>query len=263
MAAPKSVKTSPRSCRIVGVITTSLDLRLALRMAHPPDLFELRLDYLVGIEKEMKNKVSRLRVPVIITARHPAEGGANNLSLKRRSELLWRFLPHARYIDLELRSVPGFRSLLEATRRQNVGRIISLHHLNSTPTSRNLHARARAAKSHGADFFKIATRTDTPAQLARLLDFVSHEDASLPLIAMGIGKLGGISRIALARAGSVLAYASLGEKRVEGQLSVEQLRAAFDIFEIGPGRSPRVCHVERSRDISYHLRPKREDERKQ
>jgi 3-dehydroquinate dehydratase I len=203
-----------------------------MRMPHPPGLFELRLDYLVGSENELENKMSRLRVPVIITARHPAEGGANNLSLKRRRELLSRFLPQARYVDLELRSVRAFRSLLDEARRRNVGRIISFHDLDSTPSLRSLHAKARGAKSYGADVFKIATRTDTPAQLARLLNFVSNQDASLPLSAMGIGKLGGISRVALARSGSVLTYASLEEKRIEGQLSVKQLRSAFDIFEI-------------------------------
>jgi 3-dehydroquinate dehydratase-1 len=233
MAARKTVKASHRPYRIVGVITTSSELRLAVRMPQPPDLFELRLDYLVGIENELENKVSRLRVPVIITARHPAEGGANNLSLKRRRELLSRFLPQARYVDLELRSVRAFQPLLEAARDRNVGRIISFHHLDSTPSPRSLRAKARAAKSYGADVFKIATRTDTPAQLARLLNFVSNQDASLPLSAMGIGKLGGISRVALARSGSVLTYASLEAKRIEGQLSVKQLRAAFDIFEIG------------------------------
>jgi 3-dehydroquinate dehydratase-1 len=233
MAAGKSVKASQRPSRIVGVITTSSELRLAMRMPHPPGLFELRLDYLVGIENELENKMSRLRVPVIITARHPAEGGANNLSLKRRRELLSRFLPQARYVDLELRSVRAFRSLLDEARRRNVGRIISFHDLDSTPSPRSLHAKARAAKSCGADVFKIAARTDTPAQLARLLNFVSNQDASLPLSAMGIGKLGGVSRVALARSGSVLTYASLEAKRIEGQLSVKQLRAAFDIFEIG------------------------------
>lgn len=233
MAARKSVKASHRSYRIVGVITTSSELRLAMRMPHPPDLFELRLDYLVGIENELENKMSRLRVPVIITSRHPTEGGANNLSLKRRRELLSRFLPQARYVDLELRSVRAFPSLLDEARRRNVGRIISFHDLDSTPSLRSLHAKARAAKSYGADVFKIATRTDAPAQLARLLNFVSNQDGSLPLSAMGIGKLGGISRVALARSGSVLTYASLEAKRIEGQLSVKQLRAAFHIFEIG------------------------------
>ena len=42
---------------------------------------------------------------------------------------------------------------------------------------------------------------------------------------MGIGRLGAISRVLLARAGSVLIYASVGAVTdVEGQLSLEQLR---------------------------------------
>ncbi len=43
---------------------------------------------------------------------------------------------------------------------------------------------------------------------------------------MGIGKLGAISRVLLARAGSALVYASLtAATDIEGQLSLEQLRA--------------------------------------
>jgi 3-dehydroquinate dehydratase len=42
---------------------------------------------------------------------------------------------------------------------------------------------------------------------------------------MGIGKLGAISRVLLARAGSALVYASIAERSdIEGQLSLEQLR---------------------------------------
>jgi 3-dehydroquinate dehydratase len=42
---------------------------------------------------------------------------------------------------------------------------------------------------------------------------------------MGIGKLGAISRILLARAGSALVYASISTRtNIEGQLSLEQLR---------------------------------------
>ena len=87
MTARKSVKARRRLCRIVGVITTKSELRLAIRMAHPPDLFELRLDHLVAIANKLESEISRLRVPIVITARHPAEGGANNLSLQRRREL--------------------------------------------------------------------------------------------------------------------------------------------------------------------------------
>ena len=230
MTAPKSVKAGRRACLLVGVITTLAELRLARRMSQPPDLFELRLDHLVRVQNELARHLANWRAAIIITARHPAEGGANNLSPQLRRELLMRFLPHARYVDVELRSVRALRLVLETARRRRVGRIVSFHHLASTPSPRSLHAKALAAASYRADIFKVATRTDTPAQLARLISFASSQDARLPLSVMGIGKLGGISRVALAGSGSVLTYASLGEKRVEGQLTVGQLRKALEIF---------------------------------
>jgi 3-dehydroquinate dehydratase-1 len=113
-----------------------------------------------------------------------------------------------------------------------VARILSLHDFDSTPTPRSLHAKARIAKSLGAAIFKVATRTDTPAQLARLLEFVSHDEVALPVSVMGVGKLGALSRIVLAGCGSVMAYASLAEKQVEGQSSVHQLREAFRVLDL-------------------------------
>jgi 3-dehydroquinate dehydratase I len=224
MAARTSVKARRPFLRLVGVIRSQDDLRFALRMRNPPDLFEVRLDHLVGIVNELENKLSILPAPLIITARHPREGGANKLSIKQRHELLSRFLPRARYVDVELRSAKAFRSLLEIARRKKVRRIISFHNFRSTPSTRSLRARARAAKSCGADIFKVATRTDTPAQLAQLLDFIANKNVDLAVSAMGIGKLGGKSRRELMRRGSVLNYAHLGRARIAGQPSLRDIR---------------------------------------
>ena len=215
--------------RVVGVITSRRNLDLAIRMRKLPDLFELRLDHLMdpaaaGLD-ELEEKMSRLRAPLIVTARHPQEGGANRLNLGQRHDLLSRFLPHARYIDFELRSAAALHLLLRLAQKKNVRRIISFHNLKSTPDSRSLRVRARTAKSFGADIFKVATRTDTPVQLAQLLDFMTNKDVDLAVSVMGIGKLGAISRVLLAYCGSALVYVSLGESDIEGQLSLEQLRA--------------------------------------
>jgi 3-dehydroquinate dehydratase-1 len=166
-----------------------------------------------------------------MTARHPREGGANQLSTQQRRDLLSRFLPRARYIDVELRSVNALRPLLEAARWKNVGRIVSFHDLKATPDLRTLRTKARAAKAHGANIFKLATRTDKPAQLARLFDFMTKKNVDFAVSVMGIGKLGAISRVLLAHCGSALIYASIGESQIEGQMSLEQLRA----FGIGSG----------------------------
>src|SRR5260370_20121571 len=127
-----------RRLRLVGVIMSLADLDSAIRMRKPPDLFELRLDQLARDVDEVERKLSKLRVPLIMTARHPREGGANQLSAQQRRDLLSRFFPRARYIDVELRSVNALRSLLQAARKKNVGRIVSFSDLKAMPSARTL-----------------------------------------------------------------------------------------------------------------------------
>ena len=218
--------------QLVGVIASPADFRFAVTMLEPPDLFELRLDHLCGALDQLERKMAILSSPVIITARDPREGGANNLSQKERHDLLLRFLPRAKYVDVELRSARAFKSLLAHARKQNVRRILSLHDFKSTPSARILRAKASLAKMHGADIFKIATRTDTPAQLTRLIDFVTDKGVDFPVSAMGIGKLGALSRVILAQLGSVLIYTSMGRPNVEGQLSIRQSPSALSALKI-------------------------------
>jgi 3-dehydroquinate dehydratase type I len=223
MMARRSIRRHPQ---VVGVIASRIDLERALRMHRPPDLFELRLDRLEGLADQVENVLPKLRAPLIVTARDPREGGVIKLRLRQRRDLLARFLNHADYVDVELRSVRALRSLLKLASNKSVRRIISFHNFKSTPSARILALKAREARSHGADIFKVATRADTPMELGRLLEFMTSNRSDLALAVMGIGKLGAISRVLLARAGSVLIYASVGDvSDVEGQLSLEQLRA--------------------------------------
>jgi 3-dehydroquinate dehydratase-1 len=222
MMVRHAVKRRPR---IVGVIASRVDLDRAVRMHRPPDLFELRLDrFPAAVVDGLEKMLPKLGAPLIITARHPQEGGAGKLSMRKRRALLTRFLTRADYIDVELRSARAMRSLLALAGKKKVCRIISFHSFKSTPSTRLLWTKARNAKVHRADIFKVATRTDKPAELGRLLDFITSSRVDLPVAVMGVGQLGAISRVLLARAGSVLTYASLGAASdIEGQLSLEQL----------------------------------------
>jgi len=219
-------RSAPNGPRVVGVIASPADMDRAMRIRTPPNLFELRLDCLAGVVDQLENRLPKLRAPLIITARHPEEGGANKLSLRQRRDLLTRFLNHAAYLDVELRSASAMRGLFTLAKRKKVRRIISFHNFKSTPHPRMLARKAHAAKANGASIFKVATRTHTPIELARLLEFITNKHMELPIAAMGIGRLGAISRVLLARAGSAFVYASVGdESDIEGQLSLKQLRA--------------------------------------
>ena len=231
MTTRKRVKG--RRHQLVAVIASTADLSAAIKMKPLPDLFELRLDSLCPITTSVENKISRLRAPLIITARDPREGGIGNLSVDARRALLQRFMQRASQVDVELRSARQFAALLASARKRKVRWILSYHNFKSTPSSRSLCAKARQAKKLGADIFKVATRTDSPPELSRLIDFITScsgdrkRIGQLPISAMGIGKLGAISRLLLARCGSALNYASLGRPNVEGQLSIDVLRSAI------------------------------------
>ena len=224
MPTRRSLKTCTRRSRTVGVIVTLADLRFAARMSAPPDLFELRLDRLTKHLAEVEDAVKKLRAPIIITARHPLEGGTNKLNARQRAALLLRFLDHTDYVDIELRALCELRSVYRQARAKKIGLIVSFHDLKHTPSLPRLRAKARAAVTAGADIFKVAVRTDNHTQLQRLLDFFDEQHVDLAMSAMGMGKLGRKSRRELMRRGSVLNYARLGRPSFPGQPSLRAIQ---------------------------------------
>ena len=213
--------------QIVAVIFSRADLQRALRLRNPPDLFELRLDAWGAKADEAQRAIGKLPAPLIITAREPREGGANALSLRQRRDLLLQFLPHAAYLDIELRSARGLAPLLKQARAREIRTILSVHDLTKTPARARLHSMAHTAHSLGADIFKVATRTDTRAELQRLLDLFELQHAKMKIAVMGIGRFGRISRVESARRGAALSYVHLGEPQAAGQLSLTQIRRAL------------------------------------
>jgi 3-dehydroquinate dehydratase-1 len=216
--------TKSAQAKIAGVISSRADLDRALRLRTPPGLFELRLDAFGAKIGAVRSRIGELGGGIIITARHPQEGGANQLSGRQRGKLLLSFLPRAAWVDVELRSASAMAAVFRAARKNGVRTVLSFHDFQGTPDARRLDELARQAARLGADLFKAATRTDTPAQLQRLLDWFERARRTQKIAAMGIGKLGRKSRLELARRGCPLNYAHLGGSRVAGQLSIAELR---------------------------------------
>lgn len=213
--------------RIVGVIASPAALALAVRSPRPPDLFELRLDALRRSLGKVERVIAQLPAPLILTARHPSEGGLGQLTNAERRALLRRFLEHATLVDLELRSVRQMKVLMEEIRRRQIGLIISHHDLRDTPSLDELRRLTNSAAAHQPAIIKIASRTDTPRQLARLVSFFAETNRTdFPIAAMGIGSLGLASRRQLDRLGSALTYVSLSKANVPGQPTLGQLRRA-------------------------------------
>ena len=221
---PRALLDDAGSPQIVGVILNRTELRRATRMRNPPDWFELRLDALLPESDGLEADIRMLQAPLIMTARHPREGGLNRLSTEKRRTLLRGFLRHAACVDIELRSAPAFTTILSEARRKKIRTIVSFHDFHETPRRWRLDEIAHTARSLGADYLKIATRTDTLAELARLREFFQRERLHMKIAVMGLGRLGRISRVEFARDHSALNYAHLGSAQIRGQLSITQLR---------------------------------------
>jgi 3-dehydroquinate dehydratase I len=222
--------TSTTTPAIVGVILSTADLSRAIALRTAPDLFEVRLDALTQGIEQIRDKLGKLQAPFIVTARHPSEGGSNRLRPRERRALLLRFMPGAAYVDVELCSARALANVLEEARARNIGTIVSFHDFKGTPTATRFEEIVCAARSLGADILKVATRTDSPAQLVRLRDFFWRHRGKIEIemAVMGIGRLGRSSRLEFAAAGSALNYAHLGTPQTEGQLSITELRHALE-----------------------------------
>jgi 3-dehydroquinate dehydratase type I len=216
-------RTKIPDCAIVGVIASIDELRLATRMRAPPDLFELRLDHLPNLRESQLLKLSR---PLIITARHPAEGGKKLQT--GRCDLLLEFLPRAKFVDVELRSLRELDAVWDEARRGRVGRICSFHDFKRTPQPAVLQKKMLRARKARADVFKIVTRADTLRDLLTLFEFLWTELSSMRLCVMAMGKFGPMSRLFFREAGSSFIYAPLRHPLHHGQLTFRQLRGQHD-----------------------------------
>ena len=217
MSGIKTSSVLRAEAKVVGAVHSPGALRCALEIRPSDvDFLEIRVDAFADNPDAALCVLPRLRVPLIVTVRHPAEGGANRLNYRERRDLFARFLPFAKLIDIELRSLENLASTVAEARRAGIKIIASTHFFRRTPSAVELQRSVRRAHAAGADIAKLAALASTPAALARLLALFCRPQP-LPLSIMGMGAFGKISRLLFAQAGSVLNYGYLDRPNASGQ----------------------------------------------
>jgi len=206
---------------VVGTIHNPKALAAALRLRpNAVDFLEVRVDAFADAPAcaALEKSLPRLKTPLIVTVRHPVEGGAGHLGVAQRRALFGRFLQYASLVDVELRSAEPLRELREEAQSKGIGVILSHHDFRKTPSLAKLLELRAKAKNAGCTVFKVATVANTPHDLAVLLDFLTSRRPTDPALSvMGMGDFGKISRLALGSAGSVLNYGFLDQAQVTGQ----------------------------------------------
>jgi 3-dehydroquinate dehydratase-1 len=212
----------------VGVISQPETLTATLaqnpaQRAAACDLFELRLDLLKLDTADLRAAIPKLDLPVLLTARHPAEGGQGTEAAAGRIALLEPLLDLASLIDIELRSAGDMRGVTQKARGLSVGVVGSFHDFQATPGDEILGGAIEMAQTFGFDAVKLATYLNTPDDLMRLMKLLTAH-RRLPMSLMGMGPLGRLSRLALSKLGSLLNYGYLGESNAPGQWPAAKLK---------------------------------------
>jgi 3-dehydroquinate dehydratase-1 len=187
-----------------------------LKLKGMVDLLEMRIDCYCQPISRVVEYLESVRTgaafPMIGTVRE------NEFTKNNRLEIFRAILPFVDCIDVEL-GTPISDEVLSCADGKTL--IISEHDFAVTPDIAVLHSMVERAKRQGADIVKIATMANSSEDVVRLLEFThSCHD---PLVTIGMGAIGTVSRVIAPLFGSLFTYGYLTKPVAPGQLSAIEL----------------------------------------
>ncbi len=189
-------------------------------------LAELRLDRITFDRKDISGLFSS-GTETIATCR-PAEGMSES---DRQDIIIEAVNSGASMVDIEVESGDDFKEeIIKAARKKKCRIIVSYHDYEKTPVMRELEQLLTWCFESGADIAKIACQAHSPEDAARLLALYSF---GRPLISIGMGEAGKITRIAAPLLGAPFTYASAedSKKTAPGQMNAEKLEAIIKMIK--------------------------------
>ena len=139
-----------------------------------------------------------------------------------RLSLFERWLPVCDFIDVELRNLKQFSNLIQEAESTGKEVIVSFHDFGKTPALEKLQEMFDQSGRAPNRIFKVATTVSHWSDVEVLIKLIQN-NLEFRVAVMGMGALGKLSRLVLARLGSCLAYGSIGAAVVPGQWPVTQL----------------------------------------
>jgi len=152
---------------------------------------------------------------------------------ERVAVLLAAVAAGAAYVDIEVDAPRASReAVLAAARAKGCRVIVSYHNFTETPLKHHLLQVIEECFDLGADIAKIICRVQNSQDCVRML---SLYESRKNVIALGMGPLGVITRIAAPFLGAPLTYASLapGKETAEGQPDLKTLEAVMKFVRNG------------------------------
>lgn len=196
----------------------------ACRIIKDNEISEVRLDRIQFAERDLEKIFTSGKT---VATFRPADGIDNS----KRMEILKTAIRYgASYIDIEVENNDVYKNELKKTASlSGCKTIVSYHDYDKTPVMRELEQLISWCFEGGADIAKIACQVNSKSDAARLLSLYS---SGKPIISIGMGEAGKITRIAAPLLGAPFTYASLDAARgtAPGQIEAAKLKKIIDMI---------------------------------
>jgi len=190
-----------------------------LRALKGLDFAEIRIDAFDAVGRDDIRRIFSRRTRLIAACRPGKFDDRKKLDLLRAA-----VRAGAAYLDIEHDLKPPLKTALMKTAWAASSKVLmSFHDFEKTPSAPALERIIGSCFREGADAVKIACRVRSAFENARLLGLL---DGRRPLVVVGIGQPGKITRIVAPLIGGLFTYASLrpGKEAAEGQIDGATLR---------------------------------------
>lgn len=210
-----------------------------------PDLIEWRVDHFEGHDEVniVLNALDALRkiigpMPLLFTCRTIHEGGCCNLSPNKLKKLNMAAAANGQ-IDLLDTEISNDTDLIYPLKDQcvksKVKLVLSYHNFDNTPEETFLIDQLCRAQDLGGDIAKVAVmpnNADDVLKLLRAAYTARTQKIDIPIIAISMGEMGAISRIAGGSFGSDITFAIGRKSSAPGQVPIENLRLHWKMLSI-------------------------------
>ena len=207
------------------------------------EMLELRTDYLAELDVEKMRAVlagaKKTGLPVLVTCRDSAQGGAAELPAELRTRILVEAVrAGADFIDCEFDNYVrgGTHDKLKAAlaERPTAGLVLSAHDF-SGPFANPLKVYNDIIRAEPAAIPKVVYRANHINDCFAALDLLLHRDRDREAIVLCMGEAGVMTRVLAKKLGAFATFAApdAANATAPGQLTAAQLRGLYRWDDVG------------------------------
>lgn len=222
---------------LIALPITDVDIDTTLEKAKEKnvDIIELRIDQFKNRNLNHLNniikKVKDYNFKILATVRSKLEGGSD-IADEDRLKIFSSIVRDVDIVDIEYTSETLKPAVVDLVKNSNKILLMSYHDFDKTPSEDFIQNLIDNSKSQGADIVKYAFKSNSFEDVARIL-CITHKNRDKNIVAIAMGDVGKISRVAGFVFGSLITYTYIGESFAPGQIEITKLKELLEFFKGG------------------------------